>query len=257
MNAETQSDTETGSGARPQRRAEELEREGDELRADIDRTLEALGQRLAPGEIMDRSIQMIRENGSEWAREIGQTVRQHPVPVLIAGASVVWLAATLLGSDARRRGERTSAGRDQDNGDGNFAQRDHTRRQSSAAHRDSRLSAAASRVRTQAREAKGHFTTLVREQPLGLGALALAAGAIVGAALPVTEYERRTVGPMRDRALAKADELGRRQYEKVRDRLSTQTESLSQRDDSASSQREPSNGGGRAANIERDRFTQE
>jgi hypothetical protein len=65
---------------------------------------------------------------------------------------------------------------------------------------------------------------LVQRQPVALGALALAAGALIGAALPITRYENRLVGPARDRTLARAKELGQREYEHLKETVSSSLE---------------------------------
>ena len=74
-------------------------------------------------------------------------------------------------------------------------------------------------TRARAQQAQDRARVLIDEQPLVLGALALAAGAIIGAALPTTQYENRTVGPVRNRTLEKAKALGERQYQSLRNKL--------------------------------------
>jgi len=51
------------------------------------------------------------------------------------------------------------------------------------------------------------MTQLVQEQPILVTALAVAAGAAIGAALPVSETERRYIGPVSARATAKGREV--------------------------------------------------
>ena len=62
---------------------------------------------------------------------------------------------------------------------------------------------------------RGFFDTL-HEQPLVLGALGLAAGAAIGAALPETEREDEWLGDSRDRLKERAKEAGWEQVEKAR-----------------------------------------
>ena len=68
---------------------------------------------------------------------------------------------------------------------------------------------------TRSRARRGFFDTL-HEQPLVLGALGLAAGAAIGAALPTTEKEDEWLGDSRDRLAERAKEAGREQVEKAR-----------------------------------------
>jgi hypothetical protein len=62
---------------------------------------------------------------------------------------------------------------------------------------------------------RGFFDTL-HEQPLVLGALGLAAGAAIGAALPATEKEDEWLGDSRERLAERAKEVGREQVERAR-----------------------------------------
>jgi hypothetical protein len=65
------------------------------------------------------------------------------------------------------------------------------------------------------RARRGFFDTL-HEQPLVLGALGLAAGAAIGAALPTTDKEDEWLGDSRDRLAERAKEAGWEQVEKAR-----------------------------------------
>lgn len=53
---------------------------------------------------------------------------------------------------------------------------------------------------------RGRLTELFEDSPLAVGAMALAAGALVGLAIPETRQERRTLGPARDRLMERARE---------------------------------------------------
>ena len=57
MNATTQ------RGDASVRDASELEREGDEIRADMGRTLDELERKFSPEQMMERSMSFLRENG--------------------------------------------------------------------------------------------------------------------------------------------------------------------------------------------------
>ncbi|HLS82100.1 MAG TPA: DUF3618 domain-containing protein [Steroidobacter sp.] len=238
----------------------ELEREASAIRADMDRTLEALEQRFAPRQLLDRSTEYLRVHGGDLTRKIGDTVKQNPMPVLLTAAGLTWLIASSLKS--RRESDEYASSYDeshdyatsseeqaaeQDDGGGlkqklgetlsRGKERLHAGRErlrekaatvkeswrSSRSRGGERVSASMQSTRERARERAHHAQeraqALIDEQPLLVGALALAAGALLGAALPTTQYERRTMGPVRDRTLEKAKEAGERQYDHLRTKL--------------------------------------
>ena len=69
----------------------ELEREVRESRADVERTLDAIQDRLSPGQLVDQMSHYLRDNGGEFARNFGDTVRQNPVPVVLVGVGLAWM----------------------------------------------------------------------------------------------------------------------------------------------------------------------
>jgi ElaB/YqjD/DUF883 family membrane-anchored ribosome-binding protein len=255
--------TDNGAWARPgatDRSPADLEREGEQIRADLDRTLDEIERKLSPGELLDRSVDFLRTNGSDFVREAGETVRNNPIPVLLTAAGLIWLTTSIATRHRSRassyyEGDEFASYRGSENAeeyghnDGGIRSKvDEARsRMSSAAHRvTDRVSDVADRVTGRAHDvadrARGRFSNtmhsvrdrtqgvgtdlmnLVQEQPIVLGALALAAGALIGAALPITQYENRLVGPTRDRTLARAKELGQREYEHLKETVSSTLE---------------------------------
>lgn len=203
--------------------AAELERDGDQIRADMDRTLDEIERKLSPSELLDRSLGFFREHGSDFVREAGDTVRRNPVPVMLTAAGLIWLTAAVAGSrsqpSARSRSDVGGSHIDEDAATfSDFAD----------GQGYSTGESAGTRTRANAvRNAGSHFTRLVREQPIALGALALAAGALLGAALPMSQYENSMMGSAHDRAMKRVSEAGRKEYEKVRDAVSSSTDSES------------------------------
>jgi ElaB/YqjD/DUF883 family membrane-anchored ribosome-binding protein len=74
-----------------------LSQEIDETRADVGETLDALQAKLSPSQLLDQAVTFCSERGYELARRVGDTVREHPVPMALAGAGLLWYLS------ARRR----------------------------------------------------------------------------------------------------------------------------------------------------------
>lgn len=210
-----------GNRGTSSREPSELEREADEIRADMDRTLDALERKFSPAQLLDRSLGYLREHGPQLTQNVGDTVKHNPLPVLMATAGVAWLIASSMSS--RRQMDSGMYGDTPYDESGGLKSK--IRERASAARdrvRSSRtVNRMSSAMHTRTDQVQQRMHGLVEEQPLVLGALAVAVGAIIGAALPSTEYENRTVGQVRDRTLAKAKQMGERQYDNLRSKLET------------------------------------
>jgi hypothetical protein len=239
---------------------QEVQREVQQSRAELEDTLEAIQERLSPGQMFEQVVDYMRSsNGSDFLRNLGTMVRDNPVPVALVGTGLVWLMLSSSRSARRededededdlpesygesRYGNELSEDAGQSAGWGDSARatarewtqgarsttrsvRDRARRLGASA-RD-RVSETGEQLRHGARDVgdrasyygrqvrRGFFDTL-HEQPLVLGALGLAAGAAIGAALPATEREDEWLGDSRDRLKERAKEAGWEQVEKAR-----------------------------------------
>jgi hypothetical protein len=227
----------------------ELEREASEIRADMDRTLDALERKFSPGQMLDRSMSYLRDHGGDLARNIGDTVKQNPIPVLLTAAGLAWLITSNIRSRSQagmsadiyddpygddyspdystaEPGLKERVSSKLQAGAGAVSQKlqagaEAARRtlQSSRTAASGRMSRAVDVTRSRAQQVQERAYTLMDEQPLVVGALAVAAGALIGAALPRTQYENRTLGPVRDRTLEKAKEASEREYQNLRSKL--------------------------------------
>lgn len=196
MNATT-----PGAGANV-RDTSELEREGDELRADMGRTLNELERKFSPDQMMERSMNFLRENGSALVQEIGTTVRKHPLPVLLTAAGLIWLTGSITQSKSRR--SVTSHGANYPGSTGSAAAREGTDAFTPNTVRG-KVSASLRTMREREQRAAASFVSLVQDQPLALGALAVATGALIGAALPMTSYENELLTQAQNGATAQSD----------------------------------------------------
>jgi hypothetical protein len=84
------------------RTSEQIQREIQQTRSEMSETLDAIRDKLSPGEILDQALAYFRssksgqgtgmsETASHWASSLGDTVKQNPVPVALIGAGLAWL----------------------------------------------------------------------------------------------------------------------------------------------------------------------
>ena len=77
------------------RSAEDLERRGEQIRADLDRTLDEIGRKFSSGELVDRSVEFVRDRGPELLREAGESIRRNPGPAMLTAAGLICAAGSL------------------------------------------------------------------------------------------------------------------------------------------------------------------
>jgi ElaB/YqjD/DUF883 family membrane-anchored ribosome-binding protein len=209
------------------RAAAELEREIAQTRAHIDVTLEAIQEKLSPGRLLDRALDYTKENGGAFAGNFGRSVRDNPLPIALLSIGLGWLMLAggkpryasedyagdsnyglpAGGQEPIESGERMSeqvsgaadAGKDAARGVAGGI------RDAAAATRDRievtrhRTADAAERIKDRASQATASAGHFVEENPLVIGALAIAAGAALGALLPTTRREAEWMGSASDR----------------------------------------------------------
>ena len=215
----------------------DLERDADRARADIEYTLHALEERISPAALMDRTMRAVRHSGSDFGRNLAIQVRNNPMPTILAGLGIAWLMAA--GDRPPRRHNGDSLGR---NGDGRMSDRissaaSSTRSAAGHAARSTRSAAqhaaqstrsaagsAASAARGMAggvasvsRSLRDGYVHMGHEQPLALGALAIAAGAALGALLPSTEAEDEWLGEHSDDATERLKSEARDKWEDAKE----------------------------------------
>jgi hypothetical protein len=80
-----------------------------------------------------------------------------------------------------------------------------------------RLGQVGSAARHQVDRARTGFEHMLEEQPLVLGAVAVALGAVLGATLPTSRVENRLLGPTREELQNRAGNYAREQWEKAKE----------------------------------------
>ena len=81
-----------------------------------------------------------------------------------------------------------------------------------------------SKARESATEVSNRFGQLLRENPLAVGAVAVAAGTAVGLALPSTRFESEYIGETSERLVDRAEEVARGAIDKVQDAAKQMTQ---------------------------------
>lgn len=98
-----------------ERNSERIQRDIERTRADMSETIEALERRLSPGELVDELWGRVR--GGETGAHVGETIRDHPVPLALMGLGLGWLAIEKA-SESRTAQLRARHG---DPGEGTYA----------------------------------------------------------------------------------------------------------------------------------------
>jgi len=71
----------------------QLEREAEETRHQLARTLGELRERITPGELLDQVLDYARDSGGgEFVRNLGRQATANPLSVCLIGAGLAWLA---------------------------------------------------------------------------------------------------------------------------------------------------------------------
>jgi hypothetical protein len=231
------------NGPRSSRDPEAIARAIDETRTEVDETLDALQARLSPGQMLDRAMELVRANGGQFAGNLGRTVRDNPYPLILTGVGLAWMMATSRSSispavDTGLRGRRRA-------GLGDMSERVTAAASDAVSASRTRISAAAesasaaasntagmvseeltnatNAVRDQSRRMSEGLAQLLREQPLLVGAVGIALGAILGYALPPTDAEDRLLGEARDASIGRAAEGAHTLAEKANETVSDTT----------------------------------
>ena len=77
--------------------SEQLERQAEQNRAEVEMTIDELRARLTPGQIVDEILAYTRGGGGQFVSNLGRQVTNNPMPVVLIGAGLAWF---LMGRDA-------------------------------------------------------------------------------------------------------------------------------------------------------------
>jgi len=239
----------------------ELEREVEDTRGRIDRTVEALKDKMQPREMFDEATRMMGGASNKVLTTAVEQLRENPIPIALIGLGVAWLAIsqtrrphatgfegsgyypTYEGYDeeetlrakvkARAEAAKAKLADTADKAKARLADAQHQAADGVSGLRGKAgeyAHMAQDKAGEYGRAAKQRFDDTLDHEPLVIGAIGLAVGAAIGAALPSTPVERRYFGPARskvaDRAKASIDDVkdvAQRAYGQVKDELHRQT----------------------------------
>jgi hypothetical protein len=211
----------------------ELENRIAETRSRIDATLTAIEARLTTGHIAEQTLDYLRQSGArEFGANLAGSVKHNPLPVSLVAIGLAWLMTTVERS-GHGASTRSGAAESVDHVRGELREKvaDVKARASAAqrkivdaghAARDGaeRIRVGAERLGERARDqwdsARGTYDTLMREQPLALGAIAFGIGAAVAAFLPRTLAEDELMGEASDRVKEETTSIAKDQVETVK-----------------------------------------
>ena len=190
------------------RRPEAIQAEIEQTREEMDFTLRQIEQRLNPRELMNQGVDYLRHSGGkEFVTNLRGSVKDNPMPISVTGIGLAWLMAK-----SRHPGRSAESGVSTEKLSGKMegaSQKLHGTAQA-ARERVSRLGESArglgESARHRAQQARGGYERIVQEQPLALGALGLAIGAMLAASVPRTRKEDELMGPAKERLAERAKE---------------------------------------------------
>lgn len=202
----------------------QLEREVDERRNHMGSTLSALEEKLTPSHFFDEIVSYARRNGGEFSQNLASTVKSNPLPTLLTAVGITWLMYGHSTSSSDTSGGGSTYNSNSDSGSDNqkmdIKERGAQLKDSvSRSVNEAKHKAAdtADSLRHQTQRARAGLTHLLEQQPLAVGALGIALGALLGGALPATRKEDELMGESSDDVVEKATQTVKETYEKAAD----------------------------------------
>lgn len=258
-----------------------IEADISESRHRLNDTLEALGNKLSPGQILDEALGLFQGKAGGIAKsagsaaanfggKLGRQIQENPIPTLLIATGIAWLALNRGGArhDAQEEGyderfqllqdARARTLRNEGESDEAYQERLHhaqaaalglkqkageamhgfKQRVSDTIHAIEHAGASAGRRMAQTFSSVKHYAgdrsrrlgqTAVgmkhsaehfyEDNPLVTGALAMAIGAIIGSAAPLSQAERSSLGGVADAVARKGADLAERGAHEVERRV--------------------------------------
>lgn len=231
--------TQSRIDAEAQKDSATLEREIDEQRAEIGHLVHELESKLSPGQLLDSALHYTKGHGGEFMDNLTRTVQNNPVPTLLTGVGLLWLMSSQnrrpasasapayvetstgdTGQSLAEKAKQQAAGLREKAGHltekaGHLGESVTGSLDTARQHLSESRQHATESLRHGAQRARSGFDTLLNEQPLVLGAIGVAVGAALAAALPPTPQEDRLMGRASDRLTERAKRKAEEGYHRV------------------------------------------
>jgi ElaB/YqjD/DUF883 family membrane-anchored ribosome-binding protein len=228
-------------------RTHEIRAEIEQTRGDMSETLDAIQEKLRPGNLVSEATDRVRNVTTDKVRQMASSAtdqagrvadvgRQNWIPAALIGVGTAWLLMNRSGSRSQEYESVYGVVRDRPYGavgTRGYAEPADTTSPAGAGAEGvsgmagrvtSRASEMAdetrSTVRRSTRRAQNQLQRMIRENPLMVGAAAAVLGAAVGLALPETERENELMGETRENVMERGKEAAKGAVEKVKDAAS-------------------------------------
>ena len=216
--------TRTDQQADDTARTREIRAEIEQTRENLSETVDAIQEKLRPSNIMSNAATATTERVKDMAHNAADTagewwdqsggnsivdrVKNHPVPALMAGVGIAWLAFSDGESRRRRwqgyRSDRNLPARyDADRYRSEYGTQ-HT--QESGRGIMESVSDVTERSGRVMRRSRNKLELMIRDYPLAVGAAAAVLGATLGMVVPETERGNEWMGEARETAVDKAQQ---------------------------------------------------
>lgn len=230
----------------------DVEREVEATRGQIDRTVEALKEKMQPKELFEEATRVMGGASNKVLTTVVEQAKENPIPIALIGVGIAWWA---LGQTKRKSAAydpysgsyyETYEGYDDDETFGRKLKRKSaaavstTKEKVSGAVDKTKEGFASAKTSAAegldtAKDKVAGFTSTAREkagaagrqvqakyqetldtEPLILGAIAVAVGAAIGASIPASRTENRLIGPHRDRLVGRGRDMARSSLDEAR-----------------------------------------
>jgi ElaB/YqjD/DUF883 family membrane-anchored ribosome-binding protein len=231
---------------------EEIRSQIEQTRDDLSETIDAIQEKLRPGHLVSEATDRVRTatrtkvkqmaySASDRAERVADAGRQNWIPAALIGVGTAWLLMNRSGARSRGYDSDDVYGvadyvRDEayrpigtrGSVSSSSEPRTYDEAKGAVSGLAGRVSDRASTVMDETRDtvrrttarAQNQLQRMIDENPLMVGAAAIALGAAVGLALPETERENEWMGESRENVVERAQDVARGAVDKVKDAAS-------------------------------------